>query len=96
MTTADNNTCTEADPLLTVDTLPAYLEPYLSKELAGTFDKNAHLKAAIIVGGNVNYAFCVSSTVLVLRVNLPRILFAPYSSSRPPNLSPFLDRTAFR
>lgn len=47
-------------PVLTAETVPAYLAERADE--IGLFAKDAALTAQAIVGGNVNYAFCVTET----------------------------------
>jgi 5-methylthioribose kinase len=44
--------------ILTVETVPSYLKERAAE--IGAFDANANLIAKAILGGNVNYAFCVT------------------------------------
>lgn len=45
---------------LTAETVPAYLAEH-AEEIEGIFPEGATLTASAILGGNVNYAFCISA-----------------------------------
>jgi 5-methylthioribose kinase len=53
-------TDTTASKILTAETVPAYLAEHAS-QLKGIFPEGATLTASAILGGNVNYAFCVQA-----------------------------------
>jgi 5-methylthioribose kinase len=50
----------KSSQILTAETVPAYLAEHADK-LKGIFPEGATLTASAILGGNVNYAFCVNA-----------------------------------
>mmetsp|Transcript_30933 Transcript_30933/g.72618 ORF Transcript_30933/g.72618 Transcript_30933/m.72618 type:complete len:427 (+) Transcript_30933:151-1431(+) len=58
MTSNQDDSTTTTAKILTVETIPAYIQDHLA-DLKGVIETTEGMEVTAIVGGNVNYAFCI-------------------------------------